>query len=146
MPGNWSWLTSVAPGTIWDLQNAGTPIQLPGLYRAYECERSVKIFALFSLRSAFQTLPRAIAVPVFCKSDSRNKTLIGFGSISKTGNTGNRASLPPRRASQDQNAGNQGLGATYSGLSGPESREIRPGRGRRRPALPVKVGPWASRD
>jgi hypothetical protein len=35
-----------------DLQNAGTLIQLPGLYRAYERERSVKIFTFFSLRSA----------------------------------------------------------------------------------------------
>ncbi len=51
-----------------DLQNAGTLIQLPGLYRAYERERSVKIFTFFSLRSASQAPLHRNAVPRFCKS------------------------------------------------------------------------------
>ena len=54
-----------------DLQNAGTLIQLQGPHRAYERERSVKIFALFSHRSASQALPRSILVPGFCKSESK---------------------------------------------------------------------------
>jgi hypothetical protein len=51
-----------------DLQNAGTLIQLPGLYRAYERERSVKIFTFFSLRSVSQATLHRNAVPGFCKS------------------------------------------------------------------------------
>jgi|GEM_PF-4853500 hypothetical protein len=63
-----AWLTPAALGTIPDLQSAGTLIQLPGLYRAYERERSVKIFALFSHRSASQAPLHQNAVPGFCKS------------------------------------------------------------------------------
>jgi len=65
--GKWSWPTPAALGTIRDLQSAGTLIQLPGLYRAYERERSAKIFALFSHRSASQAPLHRIAVPGFCK-------------------------------------------------------------------------------
>jgi hypothetical protein len=40
---------------------------------------------------------------------------------------GNRASLPPRRACQDGNAEDPGLGATHGGLPGPKCRESGPG-------------------
>jgi hypothetical protein len=44
-----------------------------------------------------------------------------------------RAWALPTETSQDQNAGNPGLGATHGGLPGPECRESGPGRYPRRP-------------
>jgi hypothetical protein len=71
-----------------DLQNAGTLIQLPGLYRAYERERSVKIFALFSHRSASQAPLHRNAVPGFCKSRRIRANSVGEYSA-RTGIAGN---------------------------------------------------------
>ncbi len=105
-----------------DLQSAGTLILLPGLYRAYERERSVKIFALLSHRSASQAPPRPIAVSGFCKFRRIRANSAGEYSA-RTGNAGIRAWQGAGEASQDRNRGKPVLAAVRKGTPGPEMRE-----------------------
>jgi hypothetical protein len=142
--GNWSWLTPAALGTIRDLQSAGTLIQLPGLYRAYERERSVKIFALFSHRSASQATLHRNAVPEFCKS-RRIRADSTEEYSARTGKPGIRAWLQPGRASQDGKCGNTGLTRGWRGIPGPEQRESGPGKEQNRRAKTKIIGNWSRR-
>jgi hypothetical protein len=105
-----------------DLQSAGTLILLPGLYRAYERERSVKIFALLSHRSASQAPPRPIAVSGFCKFRRIRANSAGEYSA-RTGNAGIRAWQGAGEACQDRNRGKPVLAAARKGIPGPEMRE-----------------------
>ena len=127
-----------------DLQSAGTLILLPGLYRAYERERSVKIFALLSHRSASQAPPRPIAVSGFCKFRRIRANSAGEYSA-RTGNAGIRAWQGAGEACQDRNRGKPVLAAARKGIPGREMRGSGLGRGQKSQAKTKITGNWSWR-